>query len=618
MSGSERFGQYDPRMTGGRDVVIGISADFHDAAAAVLIDGELVAAAAEERFTRRKHDPSLPRHAAMWCLDEAAVTADDRVVAVFHEKPLSVWERIVTTGARTGPRGFTALREAIPQWTRSKLWIGYRIAQMFETHGIRCAEIRYSEHHQSHSAAAYYASPFERAAILTFDGVGEWATSTVGWGAGNRIEIKREQRFPHSLGLFYSTITSVCGFAVNDDEYKLMGLAPYGSPRFSDVLRDRVIRIDDDGAVTLDQRWFDYRSGRRMAHPRLVELLGSPAPPDDGELTELHADIARSAQEVIEEAILRSARFAQRLTGERAVCLAGGVALNCVANTRLRRDGPFDEVWVQPAAGDDGSAIGAAFWSWHQIDDRPREPRQGDRMASAALGPAYTNDEIAAWLEDSEIEHERFDDVGALVEVVARALAAGSIVGWFRGRMEFGPRALGNRSILADSRDSAVIDRLNRRTKGRESFRPFAPAVLAEAADRWFDLDGATSPYMVFTAPVSGWRPRDDAHVAGDAHRGLAAQLRDVRSGIPACTHVDGSARVQTVDAETRPDFHRLIAAFGNQTGVPVVLNTSFNRAGEPIVRTPADALRCFRAANLDLLVLEGCVIRATEPEEAR
>lgn len=600
-------------MAVGREIVLGLSADFHDAAAAVLVEGKLVGAAAEERFTRQKHDPSLPVHATRWCLDEAGVTADDRVVAVFHEKPMIVWERVLTTHARVGPRGFATLRKAMPEWLRSKLWVGYRLARMLDDQGITPSEIRYSEHHQSHAAAAFYPSPYERAAILTFDGVGEWATSSIAWGAGHRIEMKREQRFPDSLGLFYSAMTAFCGFAVNDDEYKLMGLAPYGEPAYADVLRDRVINIADDGAITLDQRWFDYRAGRRMTHPRLAELLDGGQRERGAPLDQRHADIARSTQVVLEEAILATAHHAFELTGERYACLAGGVALNCVANSRLLQEGPFEDIWVQPAAGDDGSSVGAAYWSWHQIDDHPRPARSRDTMAGAALGPSYSDAEIVEWLTSAEIDFEHISDLDQLVGRVADELVAGGVVGWFRGGMEFGPRALGRRSILADPRAETIVERLNASVKGRESFRPFAPAVDARHADEWFDLHGRASPYMLFTAAVATDKR---IGVANEPPGSFVDRLHVPRSLIPACTHVDGTARIQTVDEADHPDFHRLIDAFAQQTGVPVLLNTSFNRAGEPIVRSPADALRCASAAGIDLLVLENCLVRP-EPVSA-
>jgi carbamoyltransferase len=607
-------------MGGGSTGVLGVSADYHDAAAAVVIDGEIVAAAEEERFTRRKHDASLPREAISWCLEAAEVEPGDLASVVFYDKPLSTWERIATTHCRVGPRGFRTFRSAASQWLGSKLWVGYRLTRLLADLGFE-AQVRFAEHHQSHAAAAYYPSPFEHAAILTFDGVGEWASSTIAWGTGHRIEMRCEQRFPHSLGLFYSAMTSFCGFEVNDGEYKLMGLAPYGEPAYADALRDRVIRIHDDGSVVLDQRWFSYAAGRRMTHPRLAEVLGGPARGLGSEPDQRTADIARSVQVVLEDAVLRAAHHAHATTGERQACLAGGVALNCVANARLLEDGPFDDVWVQPAAGDSGSAIGAALWSWHQLDDQPRPATGGDRMRAATVGPAFAADDINSWLTGQDVAFERIADVGERCEAVARLLADGAVVGWFEGAMEFGPRALGHRSILADPRDAGVARRINAAVKGRESFRPFAPAVTAEHADEWFDLGGVRSPYMLLTAPVAAAHRAGTPEPTGLADEevvgGWADRLAAVRSDLAACTHVDGSARVQTVEASAHPVFHQLIDAFGRLTGVPVLLNTSFNVAGEPIVCSPADAYRCFQAAGLDVLVLEDCIVRRPASSDA-
>jgi carbamoyltransferase len=593
--------------------VLGVSAEYHDAAAAVLVDGEIVAAAEEERFTRVKHDASLPRHAIAWCLEAAHLVGEPLTVA-FYDKPFTTWERIVATHGRVGPRGFPAMHQALAPWVRSKLWVRYRLERLLAELGHPTVRVVFAEHHQSHAAAAFHPSGYESAAILTFDGVGEWATSSIAHGRGHQIEVLREQRFPDSLGLFYSAMTSFCGFEVNDGEYKLMGLAPYGQPVYAEQLLHQVIQVHDDGSVHLDQRWFDYRAGARMTRPRLGDLLDGPARPLGAEPGQREADIAASTQHVLERAVLGAARHAHRLTGERRAVLAGGVALNCVANRRLLEDGPFDELWVQPAAGDAGSALGAALWSWHQIDDRPRRSAgaaggarpQVDAMAGAALGPAFSGDEIERWLTASGIDHRRVGDLDALCATVADALAQGATVGWFRGRMEFGPRALGHRSILADPRDGAVIRRLNQAVKGREAFRPFAPAVLAEEAEAWFDLRGQPSPYMLFTAPLREQRRRS---VEPGVGLGFAEQLAQSRSEVPACTHVDHSARVQTVDAARHPDLHALLREFSRRTGIPMVVNTSFNRAGEPIVCTPAQAYECFVATGLDLLVLEDCVI---------
>jgi carbamoyltransferase len=580
--------------------VLGVSADYHDAAACLVVDGELVAAAEEERFTRVKHDPSLPVHAMAWCLEAGGVAPGELDAVAFYDSPFTKLERILVTHGRVGPRGFPALARAMRSWLRSKLWVRYRLDAALGELGHPCPPVLFAEHHQSHAASAFLPSPFEEAAILTLDGVGEWTTTSIGVGEGGHVRLIEEQRFPDSLGLFYSAMTAHCGFEVNDGEYKLMGLAPYGEPRFADALRERVIRIGDDGSVALDQRWFRYRSGRRMGSPRLDDLLGGP--PCVGEPGQREADLAASTQLVLEEAVLASARHAHRLTGSARLCLAGGVALNCVANARLLAEGPFDEVWVQPAAGDAGGAVGAALWAWHEVGGHPRAPGGRDAMAGAALGPAFATDEVAAWLAADAVPFDR-PDPARLAPAVADRLADGAVVGWFRGPMEFGPRALGHRSILADPRSPTVSTRLNAAVKGREGFRPFAPAVLAERADQWFDL-AQPSPYMLFTAPVRGVGAE-----GGASGQGFADRLAAVDSPLPGCTHVDGSARVQTVDAERAGDLHALLRAFEDRTGCPVLLNTSFNRAGEPIVRTPADALRTARACGLDLLVLEGCVV---------
>jgi carbamoyltransferase len=586
--------------------ILGISADYHDAAAALVVGGEVVAAAAEERFTRRKHDPSLPVHAMAWCLEEGEVAPGDLAVVAFAGKPFTTYERILASHAAAGPRGFPQLLDAVRSWSARKLWVRYRIERALDALGHRRVRVGFVEHHQAHAAAAYHPSPFDSAAVITLDGVGEWATASIAHGRGADLEILEELRFPDSLGLFYSAMTAYCGFEVNDGEYKLMGLAPFGQPRYARTLLDHVVRIGPNGELQLDQRWFDYRAGRRMAHPRLADVLDGPPLAPGGRLGLREADIAASTQVVLEEAVLAIAARAARLTGEPVACLAGGVALNCVANSRLLADGPFDDLWIQPAAGDDGGAMGAALWTAHQILGRPRPGRGvgGDLMRGAFLGPAFGADEVSAWLTDVGQAHVRPDDVEG---VVAERLAAGELVGWFTGAMEFGPRALGHRSILADPRDPEVATRLNLAVKGREGFRPFAPAVLAEDAADWFEID-RPSPYMLRTAPVHP-RRRVEVGEASVDEADFVARLALARSTIPACTHVDGSARVQTVDADRNPALHALLSAFRDRTGCPVLLNTSFNRAGEPIVRTPADALRCARAAGLDVVVIEGCVV---------
>lgn len=601
---------------GAPGAILGVSFGYHDAAAAVVVDGELVAAAEEERFTRRKHDSSLPEHAIAWCLESAGIGGADLGGVAFYDKPLTTYERILSTHARVGPRGFGVLTRALSEWTRSKLWVGPQLEGALGRIDVRMPQLTYVEHHLSHAASAFYPSPFGSAAVLTLDGVGEWTTSSVGHGTGHRLRLVEELVFPDSVGLLYSALTSFCGFEVNDGEYKLMGLAPYGEPRYVTALRDQVVSIAEDGSIRLDQRWFDYRAGTRMTRPALAALLDGPAAEPGAPPGQREADIARSVQDVLEEVVLRMGRHAHHLTGERAVCLAGGVALNCVANARLRDEGPFEDVWVQPAAGDAGGAVGAALWEFHQHRGAPRVVRGGgDGMSGSFLGPAFADDEVHAWLTAQGVAHERYDDAATVAAVVADHLAAGRIVGWFQGRMEFGPRALGHRSILADPRDPAMVARLNQRIKGREGFRPFAPAVLEEHLAEWFDLD-RPSPYMLFTAGV---RPRSVADEP-TARRGasdaasFAQRLAEVRSDIPACTHVDGSARVQTVGPDN-PELRSVLEAFHRRSGCPVLLNTSFNSGGDPIVRTPADALECFRRTGLDVLAIERCVIVRTVDE---
>lgn len=594
-------------MVGGGVTVLGISADYHDAAAAIVVDGQLVAASEEERFSRLKHDPSLPRRSVEFCLDAAGLGPGGLDLVVFYDKPLTTYERILATHAKVGVRGFPTLSRAVATWSRSKLWVGARIENLLEELGHPRTKIAYSEHHLSHAASAFYPSPFQTAAVLTFDGVGEWATSSICHGRGADLEMLEELRFPDSTGLFYSAMTSFCGFEVNDGEYKLMGLAPYGEPRFAEVLRDEVLDIATDGSVRVRQQYFDYRAGRRMTSRRLAKLLDG-APLALGEPQgQREADIARSTQVVLEEIVLAMARHAHEVTGERAACLAGGVALNCVANERLLAEGPFDDVWVQPAAGDSGGALGAALWGWHGLRGETRSVAGADGMNGAFLGPSFTNGAVQQWLDGAGVRHEVVDD-DELFDLVAGEISCGATVGWFRGRAEFGPRALGHRSILADPRDPSMVRELNMAVKGREGFRPFAPAVLAERVGEWFD-DDRPSPYMLFTVKV-----REDRRVVPESTGdGFGERLAAVRSEIPACTHLDHSARVQTVDRHTNPDFHRLLSAFERQTGCPVLINTSFNRAGEPVVCSPADALRCFASTALDLLVVENCVVRRSD-----
>ncbi|HET6567616.1 MAG TPA: carbamoyltransferase [Rhodothermales bacterium] len=583
--------------------ILGISAFYHDSAACLLRDGEVVAAAQEERFTRRKHDAGFPRHAVAYCLREAGIGHGEIAHVAFYEKPWLKFERLLETYLTFAPRGLSSFMKAMPQWLKEKLWMGRLIAEETGFDG----DLLYPEHHQSHAASAFFPSPFERSAILTMDGVGEWATSSWGVGAGNRIELRHELRFPHSLGLLYSAFTYYTGFRVNSGEYKVMGLAPYGEPRYMGLILDELMDLKEDGSFRLNMEYFNYCQGLTMTSERFHRLFGGPPRTPEALLTQRDMDLAGSVQAVTEEVMLRMARHVRRETGERNLCLAGGVALNCVGNGRILREGIFDRMWVQPAAGDAGGALGAALFAWHQVLDRSRRADgTHDRQRGSLLGPAYTTEEIEAWLRSRGIPYERATE-DEVLRAAAEAIASGEVVGWFSGRMEFGPRALGARSILADARRADTQRKVNLKIKNRESFRPFAPAVLAEEAAAYFDLD-APSPYMLMTAPVRAERrlplTEEAEELAGLDRLGV------VRSDIPAVTHVDCSARIQTVDAERNPRFYRLLRAFRELTGCGVVVNTSFNVRGEPIVCTPEDAYRCFMGTEMDVLVLEGCILR--------
>jgi carbamoyltransferase len=576
--------------------ILGLSAFYHDSAAALLEDGVIVAAVQEERFSRVKHDAAFPRRAAAWCLAQAHGRLE---AVVYYEKPLLKFERILTTALAVAPRGFRAFAAAMPDWLHHKLWLPARIEQ--ELRALGCAPVPgyFCGHHEAHAASAFFPSPFARAAILTLDGVGEWTTTALGRGAGNHLELLRELRFPHSLGLLYSAFTHYCGFRVNSGEYKLMGLAPYGEPRFVDPIRRQLLDLREDGSFRLNPGYFGYLRGQAMVNDRFAALFGAPPRPPDAPLTPVYCDVARSIQEITEEIMLRLARTLHRDTGEENLCLAGGVALNCVANARLLREGPFRRLWVQPAASDAGGALGAALALHHLHDGAPRlVTGDSDAMQGAFLGPAYTDAEIAAELAARGVPAERLSPE-ALPARLAAHLDAGEVVGFFQGRAEFGPRALGARSILADARSPTMQRRLNLKIKFRESFRPFAPIVLAESAPGWFDLP-VPSPYMLFTAPVAAAqrRPVDPAGSSWDQ------RLHAVRSSIPAVTHVDFSARVQTVDRATNPALHAVLSAFAARTGCPVLVNTSFNVRGEPPVCHPREALDGFLATDMDVLAL--------------
>ena len=594
--------------------VLGISGLYHDSAAAVLHDGKIVAAAQEERFTRRKHDPRFPTSAIAWCLEQAQVPPDGLSVVAYYDKPLSTFSRVLRSYAAAGPSGLKSIHAAMSEWLNRKLWTSYEIEKAIRDIGYELPEpMLFSDHHLSHAAAAFYPSPFESAAILTLDGVGEWATSSLGRGSGKEIELLEELRFPNSLGLLYSAFTYQAGFKVNSGEYKLMGLAPYGQPRFAQAISDHLIDVSTEGSFSLNMDYFDFLAGTKMTNHQFDMVFGGPPRQPESEITQRECDLARSIQVVLEDVVLRMARHAAALTEEKNLVLAGGVALNCVANARLHADGPFENIWVQPAAGDAGSALGAALWAWHQIGGHSRSVHIGDAMAGAQLGPGFSSESIAAELEEHHRPFSRIDNASERAQHLAKLLAEGNVVGMFQGRMEFGPRALGNRSILADPRSPTMQRVLNEKIKQRESFRPFAPAVMAEYAQDWFELDHE-SPYMLFTAPVlASRRGTQGEPIAGAS---IFEQLNAIDSQIPAVTHVDGSARVQTVDATRFPAFHQLLSAFNDLTGCPILINTSFNVRGEPIVYTPEDAYRCFMTTDMDYLVLEDCVLDRTEQPE--
>ena len=561
--------------------ILGISAFYHDSAAALVRDGEIVAAAQEERFTRRKHDAGFPRHAVEYCLAEGGGAPD---YVVFYDKPFLKFERLLETYLAFAPRGFRSFRMAMPLWIREKLFqrdVLRRELRAFLP-GFDAAKLLFTEHHQSHAAAAFFPSPFEEALVLTMDGVGEWATTSAALGRGNRVEVLREIHFPHSLGLLYSAFTYYCGFRVNSGEYKLMGLAPYGQPRFANTIRERLIDVKPDGSFRVNMEFFNYCAGLTMTNARFHALFGgSPRRPED-EFTQHHKDVAASIQAVLEDVVLTMARWLRQETGMRNLCLAGGVALNCVANGRLLREGGFENLWIQPAAGDAGCAVGAALAVWHEFLGQRRAAGE-DRMKGALLGPGYTQEEIERALQAAGARYQVLDEAELLATTV-QALTEEKAVGWFQGRMEFGPRALGARSILADARSASMQTTLNLKVKRRESFRPFAPAVPEESAREWFDLP-VESPYMLLVADV-------------------------LRREIPAVTHVDGSARIQTVTREQNPRFHALLRAFETRTGCPVLVNTSFNVRGEPIVCTPADAFACFMNTEIEALAIGNCYLR--------
>jgi carbamoyltransferase len=578
--------------------ILGLSAFYHDSAAALLRDGEIVAAAQEERFSRKKGDERFPRLAVEYCLREAGITMADVGHVGFYDKPLLKFERILETYLAVAPRGFRSFLMAGPLWVKEKLFTDRELRKALgDYEGL----LLYAEHHESHAASAFFPSPFEEAAILTIDGVGEWATASAGVGKGSELQLTRELRWPDSLGLLYSAFTYYTGFKVNSGEYKVMGLAPYGEPKYVDLIYKHLVDLREDGSFSLNQKYFGYLDGLTMTNAAFDELFGGPPRTPESNLTQKEMDLARSVQVVTEDIMLAMARSLHKETGLESLCLAGGVALNCVGNGRLLREGPFKRLWIQPAAGDAGGALGVAQLAWHRYLKQPRKVTAGkDSMKGAYLGPSFSTDEIESFLKKTGASYQRLDRATMMVRV-AEQMANEKIVGWFNGRMEFGPRALGCRSILGDPRSPRMQAQMNLKIKFREGFRPFAPSVLREHVSDYFELD-CDSPYMLLVAPVKEERqiPMPD----GAKKLWGIEQLNVVRSDIPAITHIDYSARIQTVSRETNPDYYDLISAFRDLTGCPVVVNTSFNVRGEPIVCTPEDAYRCFMRTHIDSLVL--------------
>jgi carbamoyltransferase len=609
--------------------ILGISAFYHDSAAALVIDGEIVAAVQEERFSREKYDPRFPARSIEYCMAEAGITSTQLDYVAFYEQPLTKFERLFETYASYAPDGFASFRQAIPVWLRQKLHLPREIRRGLE--GRYQGPIFFPSHHESHAASAFFPSPYEEAAIVTMDGVGEWSTTAIGLGSGNRLELLREIQFPHSLGLLYSAMTYYCGFKVNSGEYKLMGLAPYGEPKYVDLIKEKLIDVKDDGSYALDSDYFTYCQGLRMTGAKFAELFGGPPRRPDSRLEQRHMDLAASVQKVTEEVVLNTAQHTWEKTGRPTkLVMAGGVALNCVANGRLLREGPFEDLWVQPAAGDAGGSLGAALFVWHQILGKPRQINQPDAQKASLIGPHYTDQEVSQFLDRTGVRYHHFDDEVLLLDQVADALVDGKIVGWFHGRAEYGPRALGARSILGDPRNPQMQSDLNVKIKFRESFRPFAPCVLREHVHEWFQMrPGEESPYMLLVAPVLESRRislTEEQRASLRRDPDLARRVNTVRSIVPAITHVDYSARVQTID-ERNGRFHRLLQAFHARTGCPILVNTSFNLSWEPIVLTPEQAYHTFMQSEMDVLVLENALVRKeeqplgheiwTEPERA-
>ena len=585
--------------------ILGISAFYHDSAAALVVDGEIVSAAQEERFTRKKHDHGFPLNAVDYCLEESGLNPDQLDYVTFYDKPFLKFERILETYLAFAPAGFPSFLRAMPLWLKQKLHLPREMNRALRKQYRR--RFVFTEHHESHAASAFFPSPFEEAAILTLDGVGEWATTTFGHGRGNRIELLEEIRFPHSLGLLYSAFTYYTGFRVNSGEYKVMGLAPYGEPRYYDLILENLLDLKEDGSYRMDMSYFNYCQGLTMTSRKFDRLFGGAPRRPESPITQREMDLAASVQKVTEEVMLRSARYVHRKTGMKNLCLAGGVALNCVGNGRILREGPFDEVWIQPAAGDAGGALGAALFVWYQLLENPRTAAARDRQSGSRLGPRFGNDTIREFLDREGARYTYYEDEDELCGAIADLVASENVVGLMQGRMEFGPRALGARSIIGDARSEKMQSVMNLKIKFRESFRPFAPSVLRERVDDYFEMrSGEDSPYMLLVAPVKESRRLDGNGM--DSATGLD-KLKVRRSEVPAITHVDYSARVQTVDSDRDRRYYNVLKRFEEKTGCPVIINTSFNVRGEPIVCSPSHAYRCFMSTNMDALVLENFVI---------
>lgn len=589
--------------------ILGISAFYHDSAAALVCDGEIIAAAQEERFSRKKHDHRFPKNAANFCLREGGITSDGLDHVIFYDKPLTKFERLLETYLRYAPSGINSFNKAMPLWLKEKLWMPDTIKK--ELDGYK-GKVLFCDHHESHAASAFYPSPFEEAAVLTIDGVGEWTTASWGVGNGNDLQIKREIRFPHSLGLLYSAFTYYTGFKVNSGEYKVMGLAPYGEPKYVDLIYEHLIDLKEDGSFRLNMKYFNYCAGLTMTNKRFDALFGGPPRKPESMVTQREMDLAHSVQDVTEEIMLRMARHIAKISGQKNLCLAGGVALNCVANGKILREEIFDDLWIQPASGDAGGALGAALYAHYRYLDKPRSVNGTDTQSGSLLGPAFTNEEIKTFLAENGYVATHCDG-SDLFKNVAQLIADENVIGWFQGRMEFGPRALGGRSIIGDARSTKMQSIMNLKIKYRESFRPFAPSVLRESVSEYFDID-YDSPYMLLVAPVNKNRQlpmtEEQENLFG------IEKLKVPRSDLPAITHVDYSARIQTVTPDANPRYYPLIKAFEELTGSGVLINTSFNVRGEPIVCTPEDAYRCFMRSDMDYLVMEDYLLdKRNQPE---